>query len=91
MRIINRPRRAGKSTQLVLEAAAKNLQIVCPDIQMCNNLKDIAQDFEVEIIEPITIHWLMWNWFQEKDIVIDEALMCLQSILHKSNIKTISL
>lgn len=93
MRIVNRPRRGGKTTEMIHMAAEHGLCIVCPNAQQALWIKRAAQRMNKTIPEPIT-----WEQFTagaargiSQDYVIDNLDLCLQRYAGANGIRGASL
>lgn len=92
MKKYNLPRRAWKTTRLIFESSKTWARIICPNNQMCNVVKKLANWYKLDIKEPISIHEaIRTKRYDREEVLIDEGALCLQSLLYKNFIKTISL
>lgn len=91
--VILRPRRAGKTYELVKKASEENLYIICANRTQVRATQDVARQNGFVIPFPMT-----WQEFIEKQyygrningFVIDNLDMCLQSMT-PVEIKAVSL
>jgi hypothetical protein len=86
MKIINLPRGCGKTTRLLYASEFNNAPILCANETSKRHLLDSAKKLNLKIPEPITpADVVMWGIFKtdikNKDILIDETPMVLQSLL----------
>lgn len=83
MKIIARPRKAGKTTELILEAEKSYSHIICPDHRAANIIWAQAREIGAVIPQPIT-----WDEFREgryygegiESFMIDDADIILQKM-----------
>jgi hypothetical protein len=87
MKIINLPRGHGKTTRLLYASEFTNTPILCANQASKQHLLDRAKELNLNIPEPITpADVTMWGMFatntmRDRDILVDEAPMVLQSLL----------
>lgn len=100
MKIINLPRGYGKTTRLLYASEFNNIPILCANDMQKKNLINMAKELLLQIPEPITVSEIALNRFEgngarDKDILVDEATMVLQSLLDflgvRGEIKAITL
>lgn len=93
MQIIIRPRRAGKTYELVKMAAENNSYIVCPNSTQVRSIADLAREHNFNIPFPLTWQEFVHQQYYGKHIdnfVIDNLDMCIQSMT-PVEIKAVSL
>lgn len=86
MKIINLPRGRGKTTRLLYASEFTNSPILCANQVSKQHLLDRAKQLNLKIPEPITpsdvtMGGVFKTSLRDKDILIDEAPMVLQSLL----------
>lgn len=100
MKIINLPRGCGKTTRLLYASEFNDTPILCSNQTSKQNLIDRAKFLNLEIPEPILVSEITRGsatktYLRDKDILIDEAPMVLQSLLNSlgmhGSIKAITL
>lgn len=93
MKIIVRPRRAGKTYDLIKQAAEENLYIICPNRSQVHDIADQARKMELVIPFPLTWQEFIQQQYYGKHIegfVIDNLDICIQS-MSPVEIKAVSL
>lgn len=100
MKIINLPRGCGKTTRLLYASDFNYIPILCATFAQKDFLVDQAEKFGLNIPEPIVASELTsiritGSKAADKDLLVDEAPMVLQSLLNslgmRGNIKAITL
>ena len=100
MKILNLPRGYGKTTRLLYASEFNDAPILCANQISKQHLLDRAKQLHLNIPEPITpSEAILGGAFKtnisDKDILIDEAPMVLQSLLSclgmKGEVKAITL
>ena len=86
MKIINLPRGCGKTTRLLYASEFNDTPILCANQISKQHLLDMAKRLNLKIPEPITPSdvvdgGVFKTSIKDKDILIDEAPMILQSLL----------
>ena len=86
MKIINLPRGHGKTTRLLYASEFTNTPILCTSQTSKQHLLDSAKRLNLDIPEPIipsdvTMGGVFKTSLRDKDVLIDEAPMVLQSLL----------
>jgi hypothetical protein len=92
MKIDIRPRRAGKTTDLIKECAENGGYIVCAHRREAHNIHKAARQMGLEIPLPITFNEFVRGEFVGigvKVIYIDNIDLCIQSI-SSAPVKTIT-
>lgn len=92
MKVICRPRRSGKTTELIKYASENNLYIVCPDLNFVRQIADKAKELNIDINYPITFReFLNYNFSKQniKGFCIDNADMLLSDLARGIKIKSI--
>lgn len=83
MKIIIRPRRAGKTYELIKLAAENNLYIVCANKSQVRDIADHAHKLGFNIPFPLSWGEFVGQQYYGKNIdgfVIDNLDMCVQSM-----------
>lgn len=83
MKVIYRPRSAGKTTELIKAAADYNGYIVCADRERIKNIMKIANDINVGINFPLTFDEFINKQYCAagiKKVLIDDVDQLLQMI-----------
>lgn len=92
MKIINLPRGYGKTTRLLYASEFNNTPILCATHTSKQNLVDKAKQLNLNIPEPIVPSELTCcssckTSLRDKDILVDEAPMVLQSLLSSLGVR----
>lgn len=92
MKIINLGRRQGKTTRLLYASEWNQIPILCANNMQRQYLVDRSKELGLQIPEPVTISDVVsdksrWTKVKDKDILVDEAPMMLQSLLHALEFK----
>lgn len=86
MKVYDLPRGYGKTTRLIYLSEYYQYPILCFSRAAVENIKTICRNNEIDIPEPITFQDYMSDLRSRKlrpenGVLIDEALLCLQSII----------
>lgn len=82
MQIINRPRGAGKTTELIKLAAERFAYIVCPRHEDCRRIAEHAKTLNLDIPYPITWQEYIEGRYYRKGVrefMIDDIDRCLET------------
>lgn len=82
-KIIGGKRYCGKTTELIREANAKHLYILCTNRTIANLIFIQAKDMGLDIPYPITVDDLPLHSSHIKEVLIDEAETVLQQLIGK--------
>ena len=91
---IIKPRRAGKSLELIKIAEASNAYIIVPTRRDALNLMKLAEKHGHKILFPVTVDEYMQSRFRGsfvRNILIDDADIVLQMIFREVAIDAISM
>ena len=83
MNVYARPRRGGKTTELVRLAAEEFLYVVCPDRQQVRYVQRVARDMGLDIPFPMTWGEFLRGDYRSKGVkgfVIDNLDLCIQQM-----------
>ena len=88
MKIINLGRGQGKTTRLLYASEFNDMPILCSTFAHKKELVDRAYKLGLKIPEPIVVSELMTSRIQSsyavnKDLLVDEAPMVLQTLLNQ--------
>lgn len=94
MRIYNLPRGGGKSIRMVFASDFNKAPILCVNQCSKRSLIEIANSFNLNIPEPITIFEYIGKYhhmkgYDVKEILVDEPLAVLQAFLQNDGINMI--
>lgn len=91
MRIIYSPRRSGKTTSAILQAARKNAIIICHNEASARHTLALAKKMGVSIRPPISCFSVDRLRGIRAPVIVDNAELVLQSLLRGTSIDTITL
>lgn len=92
MKIINLGRGQGKTTRLLYASEWQHIPILCANDMQRKLLIDRSKELGLQIPEPVTTSDIVsgkarGTKVKDKDILVDEAPMMLQSLLHALGLK----
>lgn len=93
MQIICKPRRSGKTTEIIKIADKNNSSIVCLNLAECRRVARQAEDMGLSIPFPITIDEFISGSFFSRGInslIIDNAEFVIRHLAKKVPVKAIS-
>ena len=94
MKVIYRPRQAGKTLELIKIAEKDNLYIVCPNRSQVYHIAELAKKIGLVIPFPLTWQELIDKQYYSKTIngfLIDNLDQCIQTLSPTVEIKGVSL
>lgn len=100
MKIINLGRGQGKTTRLLYASEFQDIPILCTTHSQKDHLINMAKEIGLKIPEPIvadeiTSNRIMGSKARDKDLLVDEVPMVLQSLLNslgmRGEVKAITL
>ena len=74
MKILNMPRGAGKTTRLIHASEVASYPILCSNLFMVDNVKNMAEEMRCDIPEPMTVADFRHKFYQNKNVLVDEIL-----------------
>ena len=68
------PRGAGKTTRLIHASEVASYPILCSNLFMVDNVKNMAEEMRCDIPEPMTVADFRHKFYQNKNVLVDEIL-----------------
>jgi hypothetical protein len=83
VKVYVRPRKGGKTHELIKLAAEERLTIVCATLEMVQNVEQRARDMGLDIPKPVSWRYLARGGLRGKRVkglLFDDAEVCLQEL-----------
>lgn len=74
MKILNMPRRTGKTTKLIYTSEVTGYPILCANLNAVDNVKKMAKEMGCNIPEPMTVADFKRHFYKDENVLIDEVL-----------------
>lgn len=82
MKIINKPRRTGKTTQLIYTSATTGFPIIVSNKDQARNVSHLAEEMKINIPTPMTVaEYRGSRPLPSKTVLIDEGIDIIEAAL----------